>query len=325
MAAILGVLLCSCAQDPSQSSVVKYGASRGEGSRGVHTVLRGDTLYSVSKRYHLPITEIVTVNNISEPYILRTGYRLKLPPPNEHKVREDDTIVGIARTYSVSPSELVRLNDLQPPYRLSAGQVLHLPTPSIEAQDALYDVPQETTNGASVAHVERAVLGTSRAGAPTPSNKPQAVGQPTPRVQKASAAVQSRLLKEVPKSSGNGKFMRPVEGKIISTYGPKKGGLHNDGINIKAARGAPVRAAENGRVVYVGDDLEGYGNLILVRHEGRYMSAYAHLGKSLVKKGDAVKRGQSIGTVGSSGQVDSPQLHFEIRKGTKALDPQRYL
>ncbi|NQZ13406.1 MAG: LysM peptidoglycan-binding domain-containing M23 family metallopeptidase [Alphaproteobacteria bacterium] len=324
MAALLGVLLCSCAQDPGRSSVVKYGASRGEGSAGVHTVLKGDTLYSVSKRYRLPITEIVTVNKISEPYILRTGYRLKLPPPNEHTVREDDTIVGVARTYSVSPSELVRLNDLSPPYTLSSGQVLRLPTPSVQAEEARYAVPQETVRSAGVSGVQREVLGTSRAGTPTPTSKPQAA-QPKPRVQKASAAVQSKVLKEVPKSSGNGKFMRPVEGKIISNYGPKKGGLHNDGINIKAARGAPVRAAENGRVVYVGDDLEGYGNLILVRHEGRYMSAYAHLGKSLVKKGDAVKRGQSIGTVGSSGQVDSPQLHFEIRKGTKALDPQRYL
>jgi len=319
------LVLASCAQEPQKSTVVKYGAGYGAGSTGAHTVLAGDTLYKVSKQYKLPITEIVTLNHISEPYILKTGYRLKLPPPHEHKVRDDDTVAGIARTYSVSPSVLVRMNDLSAPYRLSAGQVLRLPTPTV--QEAQYNnVPQAAVKSASVSSVQREVLGESRV--VTPSAKPAVVesgGQSKAKVQKVSSASQAKLLKQVPKRSGNGKFMQPVDGKILSTYGPKANGLHNDGINIKAARGVPVRAAENGRVVYVGDDLEGYGNLVLIRHADQYMSAYAHLGKTLVEKGAEVKRGQSIGTVGSSGQVDSPQLHFEIRKGTKALDPQRYL
>jgi len=119
--------------------------------------------------------------------------------------------------------------------------------------------------------------------------------------------------------------MRPVDGKIISNFGPKQGGLHNDGINIRAPKGTPVRAAQNGVVVYSGNDLEGYGNLILVRHQNNMMSAYAHLDKTLIKRGDTVKQGQSIGTVGSTGQVNTPQLHFEIRKGTKALNPVKYL
>lgn len=324
---IIGVLLSSCAQEPVKSSVVNYGAGYGEGSTGAHTVLSGDTLYSISKRYQLPITEIVTLNNISEPYVLKAGYRLKLPPPNEHKVREDDTIAGISRTYSVSPSQLVRLNDLTAPYRLTAGQILRLPTPTTNQEFSRYAVLKATSSSARVYGVEREVLGESRLG--RENNGVIIKPKPKAKVQKASATtrakISQKISKKIPKRSGNGKFMRPVEGKILSSYGPKKNGLHNDGINIKAARGAPVRAAENGRVVYVGDDLEGYGNLVLVKHADRYMSAYAHLGKSLVKKGDAVKRGQSLGTVGSSGQVDSPQLHFEIRKGTKALDPQRYL
>jgi murein DD-endopeptidase MepM/ murein hydrolase activator NlpD len=216
------------------------------------------------------------------------------------------------------------MNNLSAPYRLSAGQVLRLPTPTVVQEQQ--DIPPATVKGASVSSVQREVLGQSRV--VTPSTKPavvQGTAQPTAKAQQASTATRAKILKEVPKRSGNGKFMQPVEGKILSSYGPKANGLHNDGINIKAGRGTPVRAAENGRVVYVGDDLEGYGNLILVRHADQYMSAYAHLGKSLVEKGAEVKRGQAIGTVGSSGQVDSPQLHFEIRKGTKALDPQRYL
>jgi len=133
------------------------------------------------------------------------------------------------------------------------------------------------------------------------------------------------VRKETPQLSGNGQFMRPVSGRVISSFGPKDGGLHNDGINIKAARGTPVRAAENGVVVYAGDDLEGYGNLILVRHQGNKMTAYAHLDKMLAQKGATVQRGESIGTVGSTGAVDTPQLHFEIREGSTPLNPDRYL
>jgi murein DD-endopeptidase MepM/ murein hydrolase activator NlpD len=122
-----------------------------------------------------------------------------------------------------------------------------------------------------------------------------------------------------------GRFMRPVDGKIISGYGPKEGGLHNDGINIKAAKGTAVRAAENGVVAYTGNEMAGYGNLILIRHADRWMTAYAHMDKILVKKGDVVSAGQTVGTVGATGQVDSPQLHFEVRKGTQAEDPAKYL
>ena len=116
-----------------------------------------------------------------------------------------------------------------------------------------------------------------------------------------------------------------MAGRTISGYGPKKDGLHNDGINIAAARGTPVKAAENGVVVYVGNELKGSGNLILVRHADRYMSAYAHLDRFLIKRGQTVQRGQTIGTVGSTGAVSSPQLHFELRRGTKAINPQGYI
>ncbi|HEY8192079.1 MAG TPA: M23 family metallopeptidase, partial [Alphaproteobacteria bacterium] len=117
------------------------------------------------------------------------------------------------------------------------------------------------------------------------------------------------------------KFVWPVEGPVISTYGNKKGGVHNDGINIKAPKGAPVRAADNGVVVYADNELKGFGNLVLVRHADKWVTAYAHLDRTLVKKGQTVEQGESIGTVGSSGSVDSPQLHFETRRGTDAIDP----
>lgn len=113
----------------------------------------------------------------------------------------------------------------------------------------------------------------------------------------------------------------PVRGRVISGYGPKPGGLHNDGINIAAARGSAVRAAENGVVVYAGNELRGYGNLLLVRHADGWMTAYAHNDTLRVGRGDKVAKGQVIATVGSSGNVAEPQLHFEIRRGSQAVDP----
>jgi murein DD-endopeptidase MepM/ murein hydrolase activator NlpD len=119
-----------------------------------------------------------------------------------------------------------------------------------------------------------------------------------------------------------GRFLVPVKGSIISGYGPKDGGLHNDGINIAAREGAPIRAAENGVVVYTGNELRGYGNLLLIRHSGGWVTAYAHTSKFLVKPGARVKQGEVVAEVGRTGNVDRPQLHFELRKGTRAVNPQ---
>ena len=116
-----------------------------------------------------------------------------------------------------------------------------------------------------------------------------------------------------------------MRGRTIAGYGPKKNGLHNDGINIAAPRGAPVQAAENGVVVYIGNELRGFGNLILIKHAGGWVTAYAHNADFLVRRGDTVKRGQVIARIGSSGNVATPQLHFEIRKGARSVDPTRFL
>ncbi|WP_374467239.1 murein hydrolase activator EnvC, partial [Ferrovibrio sp.] len=147
-----------------------------------------------------------------------------------------------------------------------------------------------------------------------PSSTPSPAAEP--------AAPQQEAV--LPPRSGR-TFSWPVRGRVLSTFGPKPDGLHNDGINIAARAGAPVIAAENGVVVYAGSELKGFGNLLLVRHADGWMTAYAHLDKALVKKGQKVTRGQAIGTVGSTGGVSQPQLHFEIRKGTQAVDPAKFL
>jgi murein DD-endopeptidase MepM/ murein hydrolase activator NlpD len=153
-----------------------------------------------------------------------------------------------------------------------------------------------------------------------------------------SAAVQSKTTKPaisarrpaapaaVPRPPpARGGFVWPLQGKVISSFGAKSKGLHNDGINIAARRGTSVRAAENGVVAYAGNELRGFGNMLLIKHAGGWITAYAHNEKLLVKRGDKVSRGQIIARVGSSGSVTKPQLHFELRKGKQAVDPRKYL
>ena len=116
-----------------------------------------------------------------------------------------------------------------------------------------------------------------------------------------------------------------MQGRILSAYGMGPAGTHNDGINIAVKAGEPVRAADGGVVAYAGNALRGYGNLVLIKHPGGWMTAYAHNSTLLVKRGDKVARGQEIAKAGATGVVSEPQLHFEIRRGSRALDPADYL
>ena len=120
-------------------------------------------------------------------------------------------------------------------------------------------------------------------------------------------------------------FRWPVRGRVIAGFGPKPNGLQNDGINLAVPEGTPIKAAEDGVVAYAGNELKGYGNLVLIRHSNGFVTAYAHASEILVKRGEAVKRGQVIARSGETGNVTSPQLHFEIRKGATPVDPAQYL
>src|SRR6185437_8765443 len=120
-------------------------------------------------------------------------------------------------------------------------------------------------------------------------------------------------------------FRWPVKGRIIAGFGQRPNGTQNDGINLAVPEGTPVKAAEDGTVAYAGNELKGYGNLVLIRHSNGYVTAYAHASELLVKRGDTIKRGQVVAKSGQSGEVGSPQLHFEIRKGSQPVDPLQFL
>jgi murein DD-endopeptidase MepM/ murein hydrolase activator NlpD len=125
----------------------------------------------------------------------------------------------------------------------------------------------------------------------------------------------------LPNDAGGLDFRWPARGRVIAGFGT--GG--NDGINIAVPEGTPVRAAESGIVAYAGSELKGYGNLILIKHDNNFVSAYAHNSELLVKRGDQIRRGQVIANSGRTGNVNAPQLHFEIRKGSDPIDPMPYL
>ena len=255
------------------------------------TVAKGDTVYGLSRRHRISARAIIDANNLSAPFVISRGQRLILPKARDYVVRRGDTISSIASQHNENIHAIARLNALRPPYIIYVGQNIFLPN-SVQ-------LGTKTENLVKNSALNRA----SKAGN-------------TPR--------KAKVFSAPPAISGEG-FLWPVTGKVLSYYGGKSAGLQNDGINIAAPRGAPVRAAENGVVAYSGNELRGFGNLLLLKHSDGWITAYAHNDKLMVKRGDKIKKGQIIARVGSSGSVQNPQLHFELRKGKKAIDPIKYL
>jgi murein DD-endopeptidase MepM/ murein hydrolase activator NlpD len=315
----------------------------------IYNVIPGDSVYGVAERFGVPVRTLIESNGLSPPYRLQTGQQLRVPARREHVVERGETLFGIARIYGVDQSSLARLNKLAPPYSLRPGARLNLPG-QVEAQMAsatAADAPAEPTvssNGGDGAMTVEELPPTNSAGsaAPTrPSAPPSAeqgasaktgtgtaaptapAAKPAPPPAQSSREQTAVLSEPAPRDSG--KFLWPVQGKILSSFGAKTGGLHNDGINIAAPPGTDVVAAENGVVAYAGNELRGFGNLLLLRHADGWITAYAHNDQLLVKRGDTVKRGQPIAKLGRTGNVSTPQLHFELRRGSDPVDPRKYL
>ena len=289
MAALFAVAGCGGGRDYSSSGAARQGgpvATSESRGHGIAVVRRGDTLYKISRRNSVPLRDLITLNRLRPPYRIHPGQKLRLPGAKLHVVRRGDTVQRIARRYGVSARRLAATNEIAPPYRIYPGQALRLPG----------------AGGAVERRVAQRPRPARRAGKP-----PRAVSlaPPPPRAGK--------------------RFLWPVEGPVAVRFGRRGKGLRNDGINILARRGTGVRAAENGVVAYSGNAVRGFGNLVLIKHAGGWMSAYAHNAVLLVRAGQKVRRGQTISRVGSTGSVSRPQLHFELRRGRRAVDPLRYL
>lgn len=234
------------------------------------------------------------------------------------RVRKGDTVYAISRRTGVNPRAIISANNLRPPYVLHPGDTLVLTggrSYAVKRGDTLYSISRRF--GIDMTSLSRA----NNLKSPYRLSIGQVLQVPGGR---ATARPQTTLNVALPPREGS-RFLWPVRGDILSGYGAKDGGLHNDGINIKTRRGEPVKAADAGVVVYADNGLKGYGNLILIRHAGGWVTAYAHNDRLLVKRGDTVKRGDVISWAGVTGDVTEAQLHFEIRKGTRAVNPANYL
>jgi murein DD-endopeptidase MepM/ murein hydrolase activator NlpD len=313
--------------------------------QGGTTIIVGtsDTLEILARRYNVSPTAIMQANGYKGPRTLSPGQQLIIPhpaavaaapvlaapavkpvavaaaaPPSVHVVNHGDTLLSIARRNHISVAELTRANHLEPSAKLSLGMKLIVPGAKTAAAVAPAAAPVAVAAAQPVA-APAAPL--TKLAATDPPQKAR-LAQAAPNAEEP--AVQSPV-KAAEATGALPTFRWPVRGKVITAYGAKANGKANDGINLAVPEGTPVKAADDGVVAYSGNELKGYGNLVLIRHANGYVTAYAHASELMVKRGDTIKRGQVIAKSGQSGEVQSPQLHFEIRKGSSPVDPLQFL
>jgi murein DD-endopeptidase MepM/ murein hydrolase activator NlpD len=302
----------------------------------------GETADSVARKYRVPVGAILQANNLSSPAAVRPGQRIIIPRnaslaaatasghqtaavkpsvstpaspatgANVHVVAPGQTLMSIARRYHKPLTEIAAANKIPPHTLVKIGDrivipgklVAAKPVPTVIASPKLQAPPRATGT----------VVAQSLASA-----------EPSSTARVATAGLQATADASATASTGAPTFRWPVRGRVITGFGPKPNGQHSDGIDLAVPEGTAVRASEDGVVAYAGSELKGYGNLILVRHANGFVTAYAHASEIMVKRNDEVRRGQVIAKSGQSGSVTSPQLHFEIRKGSAPVDPTQYL
>ena len=229
-----------------------------------------------------------------------------------HVVQPGETLMALSRRYGVSLSKSAHANNIPTSTRVGIGDRITIPGTAYAAAAPRGTPPQTQTPKIARPNTVAA-------------EKVASVPAQTANVAKAETPAPETVTRSVEPAGAMPSFRWPVRGRIISGFGPKTSGQQNDGINIAVPEGTEVKAAEEGVVAYAGNELKGYGNLVLIRHPNGYVSAYAHASELMVKRGDTIRRGQTIARAGQSGNVTSPQLHFEIRKGSTPVDPTRYL
>jgi murein DD-endopeptidase MepM/ murein hydrolase activator NlpD len=303
------------------------------------TVAPGETLEMIARKHNVPVAAIMAANSITSPAMVRPGQHLVIPrrsgpaltpPPRMvsaspavpntvavgaprtvlaptsgmHVVAPGETLHSIARLYGKPVMALAKANNIAPDTMVRVGARIVIPDvrnpPRAEAP-----APAPAPNGPDIATVE----------------SPHSAWKVSP----AAPPAQQGPVKTAEPAGELPSFRWPVRGRVIAGFGPKPNGLQNDGIDLAVPEGTAVKAAEDGVVAYAGNELKGYGNLVLIRHSNGFVTAYAHASEILVKRGETVKRGQVIARSGQTGGAASPELHFEIRKGATPVDPAQYL
>ncbi len=266
-----------------------------------YVVKAGDTLYRIGNDSGVGADAISRVNGLVAPYALRVGQILELPGGTYHRVAAGETGIAISRAYGVDWTEVVTMNALDAPFLLRSGQFLRLPATA--SSEPISSEPA-TRPGSFTLNIDDILTGGQPAVVEAGISPPRGFATPV-----------------TGPASFTGNFGWPLTGMLLSRFGSKGGGQVNDGIDLGAPLGTPVKAASDGVVVYSGSEIGVFGGLVLIDHGGGWISAYGHLGRLDVKRGARVARGQVIGGVGETGYVESPQLHFELRRDRKPVDP----
>jgi murein DD-endopeptidase MepM/ murein hydrolase activator NlpD len=328
----------------------------------VITIAAGETLDTLTMKYGVPQSEILRANQLASASQITPGRVIVMPhlvmlAPGQtaptavaaapaaarpeasgatYTVITGDTLYGISRKTGTDANAIIALNGLAGQAQLRTGQVLKLPAPAGSLPAAPVNVAAApAVPKPTLAPVQVASNGVLPKIMPSTSTEPSKLRPPAVPALGAGAQIPATQASLTPPKatvdpdegpSANGTTFRwPVRGRIIANFGSSPGGQRNDGINLAVPEGTSVKAAEAGTVIYAGNELEGYGNLILVRHADGWVSAYAHNKDLMVKRGDPVVRGQIIAHAGKTGSVATPQVHFELRQGSKPVNPLDYL
>lgn len=275
-----------------------------------YVVQPGDTLRGIGNRTGAGSESIARANGLMPPFVIRAGQKLTIPGGRYHLVAEGETGIAIAAAYGVQWRRMVDINGLAEPYVLRRGQRLLLPEealrrpPTMEERAAAFriDIDDVLTGGQPAAAENAPAAIASARPRPLPSNVPIA----TP-------------------GGFSGSFAWPVQGTIVSRFGPGESGARNNGIDIAVPAGTPIRAAADGVVAYAGDQVAVFGGLVLVTHGGGWVSAYGHASRVDVVRGQKVTKGQVIGLSGDTGYASQPKLHFELRKDRAPVNPVGHL
>jgi murein DD-endopeptidase MepM/ murein hydrolase activator NlpD len=294
---VLGCALAACAPRVEGPAPVVGGPAPAERGPQTITVQRGQTLSEIAHSYHVPMRVIAEANGLSPPYPIQVGRTLVIPGAGQLRLAAAPaSVAALPPAPQPGVPQPMTGPDLPPPVALEPPSVSAAPLAPPAALPEAKPGPAAMPPPIAAPPPSREVPGS-----------PDSSGAPTPP------------------AAGTGTFLWPVRGHILAAYGTKSDGTHNDGINIAASRGTAVQAVDAGVVAYTGNELRGYGNLVLVKHANGWISAYAHCDAILVKRGEKVGRGQVIARVGSTGNVSEPQLHFELRRGQHAVDPREFM
>ena len=250
-----------------------------------YKVKKGDNLFSISRRFNISIQELIKVNKIQEPYKIFPNQSIFIPQNQKHIVVKGETLYSISRYYETTVFTLAKYNNIKNVNNINVGKELIIPKRNEKIKKIKNKKWDSNFKKKKIENNKNAVL----------------------RDKKTS------------------KFIWPVKGKLLSKYGKSKEGFYNDGINIDSKKGTKVMSSQAGKVIYCGNEIPGYGNLILIKHSKNWITAYAHLNEVFTEKGKKVSKGEIIGSVGNTGNVRSPQLHFEIRKGKESVNPLKLL